>query len=157
MNEIYLILISKSFRHSLRTKLSQHIGQFRVRNISGKVREETIAISGVECYFRNRAIAVSRVEYYFRSGILFPEWNIISGVEYYFWSGILFPELTKQIQLRLGVNSGIGCQLVRTVSTEVRVICMGVKFISGEVKMTSRKVGAIFRAVGVIYTVVGAL
>src|ERR1700759_4807804 len=138
MNKIYLILISKSFRHSLRTKLSQHIGQFKGWNISGEVREETIAVSGVECYFRNRVIAVS-------------------GVEYYFRSGILFPELTKQIQLRLGVNSGIGCQLVRTVSTEVRVICMGVKFISGEVEMTSRKVGAIFRAVGVIYRVVGAL
>ena len=138
MNEIYLILISKSFRHSLRTKLSQHIGQFKGWNISGEVREETIAVSGVECYFRNRVIAVS-------------------GVEYYFRSGILFPELTKQIQLRLGVNSGIGCQLVRTVPTEVRVICVGVKFISGEVEMTSRKVGAIFRAVGVIYRVVGAL
>ena len=138
MNEIYLILISKSFRHSLRTKLSQHIGQFRVWNISGKVREETIDVSGVECYFWNRAIAVS-------------------GVEYYFRSGILFPELTKQIQLRLGVNSGIGCQFVRTVPTEVRVIYVGVGFIPVEVEMTSRKVGAIFRSVGVIYRAVGAL
>ena len=81
VNEIYLILISKSFRHSLRTKLSQHIGQFKGWNISGEVREETIAVSGVECYFWNRVIAVSGVEYYFRSGILFPEWNIISGID----------------------------------------------------------------------------